>query len=81
MELLDAKFMVNGPKCRLDMVFRNRIVGANGKTKEQSVKMDFMKGMPIDDFATGLRALADHIDNEVKPSLFQKVVKVVTGND
>lgn len=28
------------------------------------VNMAFMNGMPPEDFATGLRALADHVDNE-----------------
>ena len=81
MELLDAKFKVKGPSCRLDMVFRNRILDEKGRTKEKLVKMAFIKGMPMDDFTAGLRALADHIDNEVKPSLFQKKLKVVTGNE
>lgn len=81
MELLDAKFSVKGAKCGLDLVFRNRVVDQNGKSKQQAVKMAFLKGMPLEDFTTGLRNLADHIDNEIKPNLFQRAVKVITGND
>jgi len=54
---------------QLSMVFGSPIVDGKGHNiiaNGRTVNMTFMNGMPPDDFVVGLRALADHIESEVK---------------
>jgi len=45
------------------------------------VHMSFVNGMPPEDFVTGLRMLADHVETEFEPSAVDRQLKLVEDND
>lgn len=74
MQLLHAKLnrgmdMKQVPVYQLDLVFGSPIRGSEGESiaDGQTIHMSFMNGMPPEDFVTGLRNLADHIEAEYMP--------------
>lgn len=68
----------------LDLTFGSPFVDNEGKHigKAKTVHMSYRNGMPPEDFALGLRALADHIENTVVNSDdFKDTPSLVVDND
>ena len=63
-------------------VFGSPFTDSKGKHigKAVPVNMAFMNGMPPEDFVTGLRHLADHVEENYSSSTVEKNLRLVEGN-